>query len=144
MIMGDANRTLARRWIGEAWNRRREDAIDEPMAPNAVGHIEGAGTRGPAEFRKMRDAPLAAFPDLELVVDDTLAEGNHVVVRRHVSGTHGGDGFGPKAAPRPADRRGMAWLRSARGKLVEDRDAWNRGEPLESLQAASAMARART
>jgi steroid delta-isomerase-like uncharacterized protein len=132
--MSEANRALAKRWMDEVWNQRREDTIDEMLMPNTLGHMEGAEIRGPAEFRQVRDMLLSAFPDLSIVVEDTVAEGNQVVVRWVVSGTHAGDGLGFRATQRPVDFRGITWLRFANGKLIEGWDAWNQGALLQSLQ----------
>lgn len=132
--MSDTNRGLAKRWFEEVWNERREETIDELLTPQSVGHMEGAETRGPAEFRQVRAMLLSAFPDLRIVVEDTVAEGDDVVVRWRVAGTHGGDGLGFKATQRPVQFRGLTWLRFANGKLVEGWDGWNQGALVQSLQ----------
>jgi steroid delta-isomerase-like uncharacterized protein len=132
--MSEENRALAKRWMDEVWNQRREDTIDEMLTSNTLGHMEGAEIRGPTEFRQVRDMLLAAFHDLSIVVEDTVAEGSHVVVRWTVSGTHEGDGLGIKATQRPVDFRGITWLRFANGKVVEGWDAWNQGALIQSLQ----------
>jgi hypothetical protein len=48
------NAAIVRRWFEEVWNRGREDAIDELMAPDApVYGVVGPDQvhRGPAEFK---------------------------------------------------------------------------------------------
>jgi steroid delta-isomerase-like uncharacterized protein len=132
--MSEENRARARRWMDEVWNQRREDTIDEMLAVNALGHMEGAEVRGPAQFRQVRDQLIGAFPDLSIVVEDTVAEGDNVVVRWSVRGTHTGGTLGIEATRRPVDFRGITWFRFANGKLVEGWDAWNQGALLQSLQ----------
>ena len=58
--MTDRNRSLAIRWFEEVWNIRSEAIIDQMIAPDAVGHLEGIDVVGPAEFKKVRAQLLAS------------------------------------------------------------------------------------
>ena len=129
-------RALARRWFDEVWNQRRDSVIDELLTPASVGHMEGGDTHGPAEFRVVRAALLGAFPDLHVVVEDIVAEGNQVVVRWHVTGTHLGHHLGFAPSQRSASFRGLTWMKFDGGKLIEGWDGWNQGALLQALQAA--------
>ena len=129
-------RALARRWFEDNWNSRREAVVGELLAPSAIGHMEGLEVRGHDEFRAARAALLGAFPDLALVVEDTIADGNRVAVRWRVSATHLGDHFGFPASRRPANFRGITWLVFDGGQIVEGWDAWNQGALMQALQAA--------
>ena len=91
---------IARRFYEEVWNQRREAAIDELMAPDLVGKMEGGDVAGPAQFKQMRQELLQAFPDLNLTVEDVIEEGDKVVVRWSVIGTH----RGPLAGTPPTNR----------------------------------------
>lgn len=128
-------KTIGRRWFEDVWTNRQDDLIEELMAENAYGHVEGGEVTGPADFRQMRDTFLSALPDIRIEVEDVLGEGNQAVVRWRATGTHGGDGFGFKATGRPIDIRGMTWLVVEDGKIVEGWDAWNLGGVLQKLQA---------
>ena len=131
--MSEQNRTLARRWFEEVWNQRNVDTVHELLHADAVGHMEGFETRGHDEFKKVRAGLLDAFPDMRLIVEDTVAEGEHVVVRWRAIGSHKGPGLGIPASGQAADFRGMTWLRFSNGKLVEGWDAWNMGGLLQKL-----------
>jgi predicted ester cyclase len=135
--MIERNRALALRWFEEVWNRQLGATVEEVFAPAAVGHMEGVEVVGPAEFHKVRAALLAAFPDLQLTAEDTVAEGNKVVVRWRATGTHLGEGFGIRATRAAITVRGMTCLRIENGRIVEGWDAWNQGALIESLRAAS-------
>ena len=135
--VSDENRRVALRWMEEIWNQRRDETIDEILAPGAVGHMEGVETHGAEEFRAVRDTLLGAFPDLHVTVEDTVAEGDRVVVRWRVTGTHGGDHLGITATDEAVDFRGLTWMRFAGGKLVEGWDAWNQGALLDRLRTAA-------
>jgi len=130
-------RALARRWFDDNWNRRREAIIDELLAPNAIGHMEGGDVRGRGEFRAVRSALLGAFPDLRLHIEDIVVEGSQAVVRWRVSATHLGDQLGIPASQRAANFRGMTWLLFDGSLLIEGWDGWNHGALVQALQAAA-------
>jgi steroid delta-isomerase-like uncharacterized protein len=126
---------LARRWFEDNWNRRREAVVDELLAPAAIGHMEGGDVHGPEGFKAVRAALLGAFPDLRLVVEDTITEGSQVAVRWSVTATHRGDHLGFAASQRPASFRGITWMKFADGRIVEGWDAWNHGALMQALRA---------
>jgi steroid delta-isomerase-like uncharacterized protein len=134
--MIERNRSIGRRWFEEVWNRQRAETVEELFALDAVGHMEGAEVVGPAAFHEVRSALLTAFPDLRITVQDTVAEGNNVVVRWRATGSHLGDAFGIPATRASIAVLGMTWLRIADGRIVEGWDAWNQGALIESLRAA--------
>jgi predicted ester cyclase len=62
-------------------------------------HIPGLPfeVRGPQGVAQLHDALLPAFPDMELPLEDFVAEGEKVLVRLRVKATHTG-AFGDMAA----------------------------------------------
>ncbi len=64
----------------------------------------------------------AAFPDIEVVVEDQIAEGDMVATRCSVRGKHAGDSLGFAATQAPVDFTGVTITRIKDGKIVE---AWN-------------------
>jgi steroid delta-isomerase-like uncharacterized protein len=135
--MAEDYRALARRWFEDNWNRRREAVVDELLAPTAIGHMEGGDVRGRDEFRAVRSALLGAFPDLHLDIEDTLVEGDQVVVRWCVSATHLGDQLGFAASKRGCSFRGITWLTFDGGMIVQGWDSWNQGGLMQALQASA-------
>jgi predicted ester cyclase len=69
------------------------------IAPDFVRHDPGLPfeVRGPQGVMQLHDALLPAFPDMELPLQDFVAEGEKVLVRLRVKGTHTGV-FGDMAA----------------------------------------------
>ena len=135
--MRESNRQLAVRWMEEVWNFRRDATIDEILADDVVGHMEGGNIRSPGEFRAVRANLLSAFPDLRISVEETVAEGDSVVVRWAVSVTHSGEGLGFGPSGRREEFRGMSWMKFKDGKVVESWDSWNQGALLDSLREAA-------
>jgi predicted ester cyclase len=134
MHMSRENVALARRWFEEVWNQRRDGVIDELMTPHSVCYADDGPMTGPAEFKARQYVPfLAAFPDLQVQVEDAIGEGDQVVVRWTAVGTHSGNGLGCAATHRPVLFRGMSWVRVREGKLQEGWQVSNIPEQVRSL-----------
>jgi len=136
--MATEEATIARRWFEEVWNARRDEAIYELMAPDAVGHMEGGDVHGPDEFRAGRAAFLEALPDMHIAIEDVISDGDRAAVRWLVRATHTGELFGVAASNRKVELRGTSWFRIRDGKLVEGWDTWNLGGLLDSLRVDAA------
>jgi steroid delta-isomerase-like uncharacterized protein len=134
--MSAGSAALARRWMDEVWNQRRAETVHELLTAESVGHTEAGDLTGPGPFLARVHGPLlAAFPDLNVHIEDALEQGEQVVVRWLATGTHRGDSLGCPATGRPVRFRGMTWLRCRGGKLIEGWDCWNQGGLMEQLRA---------
>jgi steroid delta-isomerase-like uncharacterized protein len=123
------------RWFEEVWNQRRTDTIDELLTDESVSYSESGPLRGKQEFQERAHAVfLAAFPDLQITVEGTVAEGDVVVVRWSVRATHLGDGLGFPATWRAVSFRGMTWIRYRDSKMIEGWDCWNQAGLIQSLR----------
>jgi steroid delta-isomerase-like uncharacterized protein len=130
-----ANADRARRWYHEVWRPGGEATVRELMAEGATGHMEGAEVKGQDAFLAQRRIFLDAFPDLDMRVEDVIADGDKVVVRWHVNATHTGGGLGMPPSNRKVSFRGITWLEFESGRLVRGWDSWNLGALLQSLAA---------
>jgi predicted ester cyclase len=138
--MSQENVALAHRWFDEVWNQRREETIDELLLPSSVGHMETGDVQGGEGFKTVRAQFLSALPDLRFVIDDTAAEGENVVVRWSVYGTHAGKGLDTAPTRSHVEIHGITWLKIRDGYIVEGWDRWNLGgfiAHLQSLQTAA-------
>jgi steroid delta-isomerase-like uncharacterized protein len=124
--MSEENKALIRRWFEEVWNKGRPDAIAEMLAAEGIVHglseDPSQPLRGPAGFLPFHAQFREAFPNIEVVVEDQIAEGDMVAARCTVRGQHTGDSLGFAATQAPVDFTGMAMTRIKDGKIVE---AWN-------------------
>ncbi|HEV2860337.1 MAG TPA: ester cyclase [Pyrinomonadaceae bacterium] len=124
--MSEENKALFRRWFEEVWNRGRSEAIEEMFAEDGVAHglagESGAELRGPAHFREFHRSFRDAFPDIEVVVEDVIAEGDRVAGRCSARATHRSASLGFAATHQPVDFDGMCIVRICDGKIAE---AWN-------------------
>src|SRR5215207_4388844 len=124
------NAAVVRRWFEEVWNRGREEAIDE-LFDEAGSPLRGASGFKPF-FRRFREA----FPELEVVVEDTVSEGDKVAARCTVRGRHRGDALGFKATDSPVEFDGICIVRVRGGKIVE---AWNNFDFMSMFQQLGAL-----
>jgi predicted ester cyclase len=90
--MSAQNKAAMRRIYEEIWNQGNFEVVDEIISPDYVGHIPtppGApsGREGLRWFIQMY---RAAFPDIHVQVEDQIAEGDKVLTRITVRGTHQG------------------------------------------------------
>jgi steroid delta-isomerase-like uncharacterized protein len=124
--MLEENKAIVRRWFEEVWNKGRSDAIDEMFAADGIAHGLSDDAekpmQGPVGFKPFHAAFRGAFPDVDVVVEDLIAEGDKVVARCSVRGTHAGDHLGVAASKAPVEFTGIAIVRIKEGKIVE---AWN-------------------
>ena len=114
-----ANKALVRRYWDEVVNPGNLDLIDELYAPNFVLHAPDGDVYGPDGVRRQLAAYRAAFPDLAVTLEDLLAEGDKVVRRFTLRGTHRGPFLGVPVSGRRVELGGIAIDRVAGGLLVE-------------------------
>jgi predicted ester cyclase len=120
----EENKAIARRFFIEAMNGKNLDIIDGLFATNYQAHPPGAA----APLNRMF---LAGFPDLHISFEDEIAEGDMVVLRMTVRGTHQGDFMGMPPTGKQVTWTGMSMSRVAGGKIVEQ---WGEQDLLGLLQ----------
>lgn len=122
----EANKALMRRWFEEVWNIGRPEATREMMSEDCINHgLSGDPSeplRGASGFLPFHTQFREAFPNIEVVVEDTIAEGDKVVARCSVRGKHEGDSLGMKATGATVDFDGIGIARVKDGMFVE---SWN-------------------
>jgi len=125
------------RWFDEVWNNQSEAAVDELFAEDGVGHgLGGEPIRGPAEFKTFHRAFISAYPDLKVLVEDTVVEGDKIAARCRVTGVHQGHGIGLAPTNQPVEFTGMVIVRVKDGKIVE---AWNEFNFMEMYKQVGAL-----
>ena len=75
----DENKALARRMY-TAFNDRELDVLDDLLAPDFVDHTAQPGqASGPAGLKQTWTWFHTAFPDVQIFIEEMLAEGDKVV-----------------------------------------------------------------
>ena len=132
-MSAEENRALARRsW--EIVSQRNPDLIEEFYPPEFVWHEPDRDIRGYEQAKQFVSTFFEAFPDITISVDDVIAEGDKVVSRYTIRGTHQGETeeFGPPSG-RQMEQKGMTISRIEGGKIVEDWDSYDNLSTLQQL-----------
>ena len=94
--------------------------IDEVVDPDVLFHAPvPTGATGAQALREVWTMLLRAFPDLHVAVEDVIAEGDKVVARNTVTGTHQGEYRGVPATGRPVTYNEIFIVRLAGGRIAE-------------------------
>jgi predicted ester cyclase len=119
----EENKAVARREFEEMYNQGGNlDAAEEIYAPNFVSHEPTSGeSRGVEGAKQFAASYRQAFPDLECIIEEQVAEGDKVVSRWRARGTHEGEteDLGPPTGNR-VEITGISMSTVAEGKIVED------------------------
>lgn len=132
---------LIHRWFDEVWNQGNEETIDELFAADgvAIGLGEGdAPVHGPEGFKVFFRNIRRTLPDVRINVEDTLVEGDKVVVRVTLEGTHRGEGFGLAPTHNRVRLAGIIMVQVADGKIVKGWNSWDQLGLLKQLGAIPA------
>jgi steroid delta-isomerase-like uncharacterized protein len=129
----DENKAIIRAFVETVWNGRQLDRADELVAADFVDHAPMPGQAPGLEGIKRKWAMyLDAIPDFRITIEDLVAEGDKVAVRRTYGGTHrGGPLLGIPATGKRLQFGGISIFRVANGRLVEH---WEQLERLALMQ----------
>jgi steroid delta-isomerase-like uncharacterized protein len=127
--MSEENKALAHR----SWESvDNPDTLDEVYAPDVVWHQPEGDIQGLEEAEQFVAMITTAFPDMSVTVEDVIAEGDKVVTRVTIRGTHQGEveEYGPPTG-KQVELEGITIHRFEDGKIVEE---WNSYDNLSILQ----------
>jgi steroid delta-isomerase-like uncharacterized protein len=118
----DQNKALARRFI-QVWAPGNLSVLDELAAPDitVIYPLLGEPVRGAVAFKQLLAHFHAACPDAEISVQEQIAEGDSVVTRWRVCGTHRGELLGIPPTGRSLIWTGITIHRLVGGRVVEER-----------------------
>jgi steroid delta-isomerase-like uncharacterized protein len=118
--MAADTKALIRRLFEEVWNQGNLTVIDELFAPSYVRYDPAAPeAKGLAGFKQLVVMLRTAFPDLHFTVEEVIAEGDKVMSRALLRGTHRGEYLGIAPTGKPVAVMGMVVVRIAQGKFQE-------------------------
>jgi steroid delta-isomerase-like uncharacterized protein len=90
----ESNKAVIRRIFSEVVTQGNLAAADELLSANYVNHDFPAPAAGGEGFKQVIAMFRSAFPDMAVVVEAELAEGDRVATRGVFTGTHQGDFMG--------------------------------------------------
>lgn len=117
----EENKTLVQRLINEAWNKGNLSVVDEILSANYILHINAPGARTDLEgYKQAISMYHNAFSGCNFTVEDMIAEGDKVVIRWTIRGTHTGEYMGIAATGKEVTVTGIAIRRIESDKIVEE------------------------
>jgi steroid delta-isomerase-like uncharacterized protein len=133
----EQNKAILRRWV-DAFSGGREAALailDETLTPDYRMHDPSGDVSGLAAMREFVTSLFDGMPDLSMILDEVLAEGDRVAYRFTMAGTHKGElmGFPPTGIKVQAQIHSVA--RIAGGRVAEEWQAWDFHGFLQQLSA---------
>jgi steroid delta-isomerase-like uncharacterized protein len=131
----NANKQLVRHLFEEWINRKNLAAVDQMLTPDYVDHEYGLA-RGSEGTKAFLTALYAAFPDIQVKIEDILADADKVVVRNTWRGTHQGTFRGIAPTGKSVTIKGIVIWRIADGKVAE---RWATIDYLSLMQQLGAL-----
>ena len=121
-------KSIVHEWFDQIWNKGNADAVHRLLAPDGVIHNlaqDGKDSTGPAEFLLFHKRFREAFPDAQVVVHESAAEGDIVSGRWTATATHTGDGLGFPPTDKQVSFGGMSFARVKDGRIIEGWNLWD-------------------
>ena len=115
--MSEQNKELIRRFYAELVNQRKMAVADEIISPDFNDHA--ASGRGLAHFKSLYASMTAIFPDIQVSIEDLVAEDDKVAARVEVTATQAKSFRGFPSADKQVTYSGMDLFRIEDGKIVE-------------------------
>jgi steroid delta-isomerase-like uncharacterized protein len=135
----EANKALIQRADETCINQQQLDRASEFYAADYAGLLAGNVVHGPAGYASSARVSLAAFPDLHETPEEMIAEGDRVVVRHRMTGTHRGPFLGVQATGRQVSVIVVDFYRVTDGKIVEETSLIDVFGLLQQLGAAPVL-----
>ena len=121
----EENKAIVRRFMEESFGGGQPELVDELLDPDFVRYdpyIAAGEVRGTQTVKENIVWFRNAFPDLTCTVEEQVAEGDKVVSRWTLRGTHRGDFFGVGGTGNRVEFTGIQIDRfDESGKIVEER-----------------------
>ena len=131
-MSAEDSKTILRRWFEEIWDKRNLDAIDGFIAADFVFHNAPPGIPPDREgVRELVNTMQTAFPDAQVAVEDQISEGDRVVTRWTLAGTHRGELMGIAPTGKKIEVAVITINRIAGGRAAE---VWELVDQLGMMQ----------
>ena len=128
------NKAIIRAYVETVWNHKQLDRAEEVVASDFLDRAPLPGQAPGLEGAKRKWGMfLTAVPDLRVTIEDLVAEGDKVAVRRSYAGTHQGELLGIPATGKQVRIGSISVFRLAEGKIAEHWEQWDRLALLQQL-----------
>jgi steroid delta-isomerase-like uncharacterized protein len=135
----EENKALLRRAVEEVFSAQGNvDVADEIFAPDYVGMnpTDPQDVRGPEGAKELANMYRSAFPDVRLIIEEQVAEGDKVVTRWIAYGTHQGEMMGIAPTGNQVRVEGITISHIQEGKIVQEWELFDTLGLMQQLGAA--------
>ena len=131
-MSAEESKAIVRRFW-DVWEEGNIDLVDELLAPDYINHTPASPDQptGPEGVKGVVTMFRSAIPNLRVVVEDMIAEGDKVAVRYTLEGTHEGELFGIPPTGQRLSIKSIAVERVSDGKI---REHWRVTDRLDMMQ----------
>jgi steroid delta-isomerase-like uncharacterized protein len=136
-VSAEENKEIVRRFWG-AWEEGNIGLVDELVGSDYVNHSPGMPDQpeGPEGIKAVVNMFRGGMPDLRVVIEDVIAEGEKVMMRYRIEGTHEGELFGVPPTGRRVSIESITVERVSGGKI---REHWRVTDTLDMMQQLGAI-----
>jgi steroid delta-isomerase-like uncharacterized protein len=128
----EENKAVFRRYVEEVGNEGKLELADEIFDRYLAHQADGSVLeRGPEDVKRFMGEFREAFPDFHSEIEDQIAEGDKVVTRWTMRGTHQGEFRGIAPTGNELEITGIGIFRFSGGKVVE---SWDNFDQLGMMQ----------
>ncbi len=124
------HKTVARRYFEEVYNGHNDGLIHDLFHPEFREYLHSGA--GPQVAKHVVDYERSVYPDIHFTVEDMLAEGEDVIVRLTIRGTHRGEFQGIAPTGNKVQFTGIQRMRLKDGQIVQV--VWHHYDKLLMLQ----------
>jgi len=134
----EANKALYREFIEEIFNHGRLEKLNDFLSPSYQLRDSAPGTpAGPQSVAGIVKLFRSAFPDINISIEEQIAEGDLVSSLTTTSGTHRGPVFGVQPTNRRINVPGLTMVRVVDGRIME---SWVKNDTVALLKQLGASA----
>jgi steroid delta-isomerase-like uncharacterized protein len=132
LMSAEESKSIVRQFWG-VWDEGNIGLVDELLAPDYVNHSPGIPDQpeGPEGVKAVVDMFRSGMPDLRVVIEDMIAEGDKVATRYTLEGTHEGELFGIPPTGQRLSIKSISLERVLDGKI---REHWRITDTLDMMQ----------
>lgn len=117
------NKQIALSYAKDGWGTMPnwESIWDELVSPDVIQHFNSSSEPivGLAANKEFNASLFQGFPDIKQTIEDVIAEGDKVVYRTTLEGTHTGEFLGIPPTGKSAKINDFTMLRISDGQIVE-------------------------
>jgi len=135
MSIEEENKTIHRRVYEKIWNKGNLDVVDEIIDDDYIYHPLPQ-RRGPEGYKTMYHGFAEAFFGFHCEIEDMIAEGDKVMVRTTITGTHAREFLGVAPTGKQISVTEIAVVRIEDGKIIEE---WGSPDFFSMMQQLGAI-----